>query len=147
MFTFHLAERDMARERTAAQIAQYDQSQAGASAEIDRLARILRSKAAEVDKEIAGGDPAEVAGLLTAAIWQLAGLEQKAEIDRLAGILRSKTAEVGEEQALTELCALFAGGDPAEVAGLLRAAIWQLAGLEREDEIAKGPGGRSNGTD
>jgi hypothetical protein len=137
----------MADERTAAQIAQYDQSLARASAEVDRLAGILRSKAAEVGEQIAGSGPAEVAGLLTAALWQLAGLEPRAEIERLVGTLRSKAAQVGEGQALTELCALFAGSEPAEVADLSKAALWQLAGHGREDEIANGPGGASSGTD
>ena len=147
MLEFHPAEREMAKERTAARIARYDQSLAGASTEIDRLVEILRSKAAEVDDHIAGSEPGEVAGLLTAAIWQLAGVERKAEIDRLVGILRSKAAEVDEVQALTELCALFAGSEPAEVADLLKAAIWRLAGLERQDEIADGPAGPSSGAD
>jgi hypothetical protein len=71
----------MAKDWTAARIGQYDQSLASASAEIDRLVEILRTKAAEVGEQQAVADvcalvseraTADLAGLLTAALWQLA---------------------------------------------------------------------------
>lgn len=92
----------MARERTAAQIARYNQDLAAASAEIDRL----------------------------------------------VGILLSTLAEVDEPQAVTIIGHLLDQvTDPAELAGLLTAAIWQLAGLKRKDEAVNGPGDPSSGTD
>jgi hypothetical protein len=72
----------MAKERTAAQIVQYGQSLAGASAEIDRLVGILQIRAAEVGEHQALADvcalvsereTAELAGLLAAALRRLAG--------------------------------------------------------------------------
>jgi hypothetical protein len=92
----------MARERTAARIARYDQDLAGASAEIDRL----------------------------------------------VGILLSALAEVDEPQAMTTIGHLLAPvTDPAELAGLLAAALWQLAGLKRKDAVVNGLGDPSSGTD
>lgn len=72
----------MAEERTAAQIVQYEQSLAGASAEIDRLVGILQIRAAEVGEHqaladvcalVSGRERDELAGLLAAALRRLAG--------------------------------------------------------------------------
>jgi hypothetical protein len=76
----------MAKEWTAAQTVRYGQSLAGASAEIDRLVGILQNRDAEVGEHQALADvcalvsdrgTAELAGLLTAALWQLSGLNEK----------------------------------------------------------------------
>jgi hypothetical protein len=53
--------------------------------------------------------------------------DASAEVDRLAGILRVRAAEVGEQQAVAEICALVSDRDTAELAGLLAAALRQLA--------------------
>jgi hypothetical protein len=138
----------MPDQRTASQIARYDQFLAGASDEVGRLTRDLQATAARAGEhealtdlraQVAGSEPAELAGLLTAAIWQLAGLEPEGEVGRLTGILRAKATEVGEHKALSDLCALVAGSEPAELADLLTAAIGQLAGLEPEHQAAAGP--------
>lgn len=63
-----------------------------------------------------------------------------ADVDLLVGIAQSTAAEVDEQQALTEVAGLVAGREAADVAGLLTAAIWQLAGLGRKDEAVTGPG-------
>jgi ethanolamine utilization microcompartment shell protein EutL len=53
------------------------------------------------------------------------------EVRRLAGILKDGAAAAGEHQAMADVAALIAGSEPEEVAGLLMAALQQLAGLER----------------
>ena len=49
------------------------------------------------------------------------------EIDRLVGILRARAAETGELRAMADIGALASGMPPAELAGLLAAALRRLA--------------------
>jgi hypothetical protein len=77
-------ERDMATEGTAAQVRRYNQSLAGATAVIGELVGILQVRAADVGERqalaevrgmVSGKNAAELAGLLTAALRQLASRE------------------------------------------------------------------------
>jgi hypothetical protein len=85
----------MARERTAVQVARYDQDLAAASAEVDRLVAVLLSTPAEVDEPqavatigqlLADVDPAELKGLFTAAICMLARLQRQDEAGTGPGV-------------------------------------------------------------
>lgn len=76
----------MAKDWTGPRIVQYDQSLAGASAEIDRLVGILQVRAAEVGEHQALADvcalvaergAAELAGLLSAALRRLADRSER----------------------------------------------------------------------
>lgn len=76
----------MATEGTAAQADRYNQSLAGATAVIDELVGILQVRAADVGERqalaevrgmVSGKNAAELAGLLTAALRELASREDR----------------------------------------------------------------------
>lgn len=53
------------------------------------------------------------------------------ELDQLMEVLDDKVAEAGPEAALAYVVALLSGTEPAEVTGLLAAALWRLRVLTR----------------
>jgi hypothetical protein len=62
------------------------------------------------------------------ASYQEARDRVTAEIDRLAGVARAVTAAGGEQQAAADIAGMVGGLDKEDLAGLLTAAIMQLAG-------------------
>lgn len=73
----------MADQRTVTQIARYDQSMADVSAAVDLLTAFLRDRAGKVGGPkaladtcalLSGQPTAELAGLLTAVLWERTGV-------------------------------------------------------------------------
>lgn len=84
----------MADQQAVAQAARYDQSRAAAAAAVDLLTVFLKDRASKAGEPkaladtcalLSGLPAAELAGLLTAALWERAGLNGTSGRDPRAG--------------------------------------------------------------